>query len=75
MNEINKITNSDDISDELMQELFDLVEKGNYNNVIDKCMKLLSKYKILQNTFDIRSHFYNCQDYQNAIFYYENQKN
>ena len=31
MNEINKITNSDDISDELMKELLDLVEKGNYN--------------------------------------------
>ena len=51
MNEINKITNSDDISDELMKELLDLVEKGNYNIVIDKCMKLLSNYKILSKYF------------------------
>ena len=71
MNEINKITNSDDISDELMKELFDLIEKGNYNNVIDKCMKLLSKYKNSFKIFSILGHtFYNCQDYQNAIFYY-----
>ena len=45
MNKINKITNFDDISDALMKELLDLVEKGNYNIVIDKCMKLLSKYE------------------------------
>ena len=41
MYEINKITNFDDISDELMNELFDPIEKGNYNNVIDKCMVII----------------------------------
>ena len=75
MNEINKITNSDDISDELMKELFDLIEKGNYNNVIDKCMKLLSKYKNSFKIFSILGNtFYNCKDYQKAILYYEKAK-
>ena len=75
MNEINKITNSDDISDELMNELFDLTEKGNYNNVIDKCMKLLSKYKNSFKIFSILGNtFYNCKDYQKAILYYEKAK-
>ena len=75
MNEINKITNSDDISDELDEELFDLIEKGNYNNVIDKCMKLLSKYKNSFKIFSILGNtFYNCKDYQKAILYYEKAK-
>ena len=75
MNEITKIINSDDISDALMKELFDLVDKGNYNIVIDKCMKLLSKYKNSFKIFSVLGYtFYNCQDYQKAILYYEKAK-
>ncbi len=75
MNEINKITNSDDISDALMKELLDLVDKGNYDIVIDKCMKLLSNYKNSFKIFSILGYtFYTYQDYQKAIFYYEKSK-